>query len=134
MGDPLLVSGWGLTSRRDFQSAGDTLQQIMIPVVHRDVCDPQFVNHPYPKNFTKEWEVCAGYAGMSYANVCHGDSGGPAVYHSSWKDEYKQYGVVSWGTYACPIEANYAVFTDVSSAYGWVTKTIREAKVPEHCE
>ena len=105
----------------------------MIPVVHREVCDPQFVDNPYPYNYTKEWEVCAGYAGMSYSNVCHGDSGGPAVYRSTWKDEYKQYGVVSWGTGGCPIEADYAVFADVSSAYTWVNKTIREAEVPEDC-
>ena len=124
VGNPIMVSGWGWTLHMDWDSIADTMQQLMMPVVEPDVCDPQFEDQPAPWHRVKPHEICAGFAGEVYINICHGDSGSPAVSRANWKQPFKQVGVVSWATGGCPEDAHYAVFASVHSFYDWIQEVV----------
>nr|XP_012607757.1 granzyme B-like [Microcebus murinus] len=102
------VAGWGGT---DLVGRGsDTLQEVMLTVLHDRTCQSLF-NH----NYHKAIEICVGDPKIKKCSF-HGDSGGPLVC-----DNVAQ-GIVSHGY---PNQTPPCVFTRISSFLPWIKKTMK---------
>lgn len=56
------------------------------------------------------------------AAACEGDSGGPLVCRSRSDGEWKQFGVVSWGSPECGLMTIPGVYSRVQAVRLWIKK------------
>jgi trypsin len=114
-GQPLEVTGWGVTSEGG-TAASATLRKAVVPYVDNGVC-----NIAAAYNGTiKPGMMCAG-AREGGIDACQGDSGGPLVWRTS--DGPILVGVVSSGQ-GCARKLKYGVYTRVSAYRDWIDRTL----------
>ncbi|XP_037238651.1 elastase-1-like [Falco rusticolus] len=108
---PCYLTGWGLVSANG--DSADRLQEVMMPVVDRQICSQD----DWWGSQVKVTMICAGGDGVK--SGCSGDSGGPL---SCFKDNHWQvHGVVSFGLVPyCNTYKKPTVFTRVSAYVDWI--------------
>lgn len=110
------TTGWGNTMYGG--SMPDTLQQVMVRTIDRDVCnDDEWYGGQIDQTM-----VCAGYE-EGGRDSCQGDSGGPLVCFNHENEAWELTGVVSWGE-GCAFERKPGVYSNVAELYDWVADTI----------
>ena len=120
VGQEMTAMGWGATSFRG--NASDMLLQVDLNVISDEECaltEPQVIEGElmsYHDSVT-QYVLCA--RGVNGKDTCTGDSGGPLVVAGS----NIQVGVVSWGM-GCGIEGVPGIYSQVSSAYGWIQEEV----------
>ena len=117
-GEMVRATGFGWTYSNDPSSVASSLQKIDLPVEDSDIC------HAVDHLSVRAYEFCAGSGNNTYANVCHGDSGGPIM--DSINNSYTLVGITSRGVGSCPEHARYAVFLRISDIHDWVTTNTQE--------
>ncbi|XP_045136644.1 phenoloxidase-activating factor 1-like isoform X2 [Portunus trituberculatus] len=107
------VAGWGATER-----GPDTqiLQQVRIPFVSRDECNPHYNNALLPE------QVCFG--GDGRRDSCFGDSGGPVVAPAPG-GSFLLLALVSFGQPSCGVEGVPAVYTSMAAYRSWILENIK---------
>lgn len=113
-GRQAFVSGWGATER-----GPDTqvLQQVRIPFVSRDECNPHYNNALLPE------QVCFG--GDGRRDSCFGDSGGPVVSPAPGGNIFNLLALVSFGQPSCGVVGVPAVYTSISAYRNWILENIK---------
>lgn len=106
VGNPVTVSGWGLT--RNQGSPSDVLREVNLPVLSNQACSSE-LRFNLPASV-----ICGGGAGG--VSACNGDSGGP--YAAAANGNFYSLGIVSWGN-AC---VGATAFTRTSSYLTWITQ------------
>ncbi|XP_078097111.1 transmembrane protease serine 9-like [Mustelus asterias] len=106
------VAGWGYSKLP--ACASDTLQEVNVTVIDRDVCSEYYTYHP-----AISWDVlCAGDK-MGGRDSCKGDSGGPLLCNGNYN------GIVSFGC-GCAIAHKPGVYTRLSESYlPWIKRIIQ---------
>lgn len=107
----LTVAGWG-TTMSGGSSLPTRLQKVDVPYVNQDAC---FQSYP---GLTSQM-LCAGYD-QGGKDSCQGDSGGPLVMRHNGTTSLV--GVVSWGE-GCAEAGKFGVYSRVSKALGWISRT-----------
>ncbi|XP_054720067.1 clotting factor C-like [Uloborus diversus] len=113
-----VVTGWGMNENETY---AETLQQAVLPVVSRDICEKGYEDSDLPLTVTENM-FCAGYA-RGRIDACSGDSGGPMVFtdESSKERKWVLEGIVSWGSpRGCGNPDQYGGFTRVSEFLDWI--------------
>uniref|UniRef100_H0WVM9 Granzyme K n=2 Tax=Otolemur garnettii TaxID=30611 RepID=H0WVM9_OTOGA len=112
------VTGWGATDS-DFSRFSDTLQEVTVTVISRDVCNSQSYYNRNPV-ITKDM-VCAGDA-RGQKDACKGDSGGPLVCRGVFQ------AIVSSGD-KCGVAKKPGIYTLLTKKYQtWIKSKV----VPSH--
>nr|AUW64506.2 serine protease 5 [Scylla paramamosain] len=113
-GRQAFVAGWGATER-----GPDTqiLQQVRIPFVTRDECNPHYNNALLPE------QVCFGGDGRQ--DSCFGDSGGPVVAPAPGGGPFLLLALVSFGQPSCGVEGVPAVYTSTAAYRSWILENIK---------
>jgi hypothetical protein len=114
------VTGWG-AMEGNF-SGSDTLREVAIPLVARDICNAP---EAHAGRVTAEM-LCAGYA-KGGKGACYGDSGGPLMIPQSENAGWLQVGIVSWGPAGCDRQDGYSIFTRVASFQPWIQACLLDA-------
>ncbi len=114
------VTGWG-AMEGNF-SGSDTLREVAIPLVARDICNAP---EAHAGRVTAEM-LCAGYA-KGGTGACYGDSGGPIMISQSENAGWLQVGIVSWGPAGCNRQDGYSIFTRVASFQPWIQACLLDA-------
>ena len=114
------VAGWGFIDEK-INCVPSIMHVVNVPIVSWRSCS--IFNRDSAK--LSRHEICAGYIdGGKYA--CYGDSGGPLVVLSGGRrPRLVQLGIVSWGN-GCGHANKYGIYTNVSSFYTWLHRTMRE--------
>jgi hypothetical protein len=102
------ISGWGITVANNNSSFPYTLQKLQLPIISIAQALKVWNSIPYS-------DLMAGYLNGN-RDACSGDSGGPLVVPVM--GEYKQAGIVSWGSSNCD---TYGAYTNVSLFQDWIT-------------
>jgi hypothetical protein len=100
------VTGWGLTNVNP-KVFPNSLQKVQLPIVTNAVASTVWGTIPAT-------DIMAGYRNGN-KDACSGDSGGPMVVPVL--GEYKQAGIVSWGSSNCN---SYGGYTRVSLFVSWI--------------
>lgn len=111
------VYGWGYL--REGSGVSNDLNKVEVPLVSNETANT-------PEAYDGEVDdtmIAAGYASGG-KDSCQGDSGGPLVVFDQANDPVLV-GVVSWGE-GCARPDKYGIYSRVSSAYQWITKTMAE--------
>jgi transmembrane serine protease 11D len=113
-GMPVCVTGWGAT-----EEGGPGVIDLLgaeLPLVSTGTCNK-------PESYNGEILNSMFCAGKQAGGVdsCQGDSGGPVS--ATIAGKVTQVGVVSWGE-GCARRLKYGVYARVSTAAGWIAKTI----------
>ncbi|XP_050726365.1 phenoloxidase-activating factor 1-like [Eriocheir sinensis] len=113
-GRQAFVAGWGATER-----GPDTqvLQQVRVPFVTRDVCNPHYNNALLTE------QVCFG--GDGQRDSCFGDSGGPVVSPVQGGGAFMLLALVSFGQPSCGVVGVPAVYTSVAAYRGWILNNMK---------
>jgi hypothetical protein len=101
------VTGWGLTNANDENSFPTTLQKVQLPII--TTSQALTVWNSIPSS-----DMMAGFLNGN-KDACSGDSGGPLVVPVM--GEYKQAGIVSWGSSKCD---TYGAYTRISLFQEWI--------------
>jgi secreted trypsin-like serine protease len=101
------VTGWGLTNANDENSFPYTLMKVQLPIITTNQALTVWNSIPYS-------DLMAGFLNGN-KDACSGDSGGPLVVPVM--GEYKQAGIVSWGSSKCD---TYGAYTRVSIFQDWI--------------
>ncbi|XP_034991572.1 serine protease 27-like [Zootoca vivipara] len=113
------VTGWGNIQSEVPLPDPQTLQELKVPLIIREVCNILYNSRPVQglgRDPVKQDMICAGYP-EGGKDSCQGDSGGPLV--CQLKGVWTQAGVVSWGV-GCA-ESHYpGVYTLVPSYANWI--------------
>nr|XP_004672625.2 kallikrein-15 isoform X2 [Jaculus jaculus] len=121
VGEPCLVSGWGLISDDGPENPKrpkpqvrlpDTLHCANISIISDASCDKD-----YPGR-VMDTMVCAGVEGRG-TDSCEGDSGGPLVCTGALQ------GIVSWGDVPCDTTTKPGVYTKVCYYLKWIRETMK---------
>ncbi|XP_012510734.1 PREDICTED: granzyme K [Propithecus coquereli] len=112
------VTGWGATNS-DTLSLSDTLQEVTVTVISREVCNSQnYYNHN--PVITKDM-VCAGDA-KGQKDSCKGDSGGPLICKGVF------HAIVSGGT-ACGVARKPGIYTLLTKKYQtWIKSKLAPSR------
>ncbi|XP_078075357.1 granzyme K-like [Mustelus asterias] len=106
------VAGWGKS--KPPASVSDTLQEVNVTVIDRDVCSEYYTYHPAISRDV----LCAGDK-MGGRDSCTGDSGGPLLCNGNYN------GIVSFGC-GCAIANKPGVYTRLSKSYlPWIKEIIQ---------
>jgi trypsin len=114
-GQPLEVTGWGVTAERS-TAVSVPLRKAVVPYVDNAACN---IAAAYNGSI-KSGMMCAG-AREGGIDACQGDSGGPLVWRTS--DGPVLVGVVSHGE-GCARKLKYGVYTRVSAYRDWIDRTL----------
>ena len=118
IGDPLQVTGWGVTK----EVGGEMPKQLLkaeVPYVDNATC-----NKPDSYNGTVlPGMMCAGKE-QGGVDSCQGDSGGPLVSPPDLPKNAVLVGVVSHGE-GCARKLKYGVYTRVSTYRPWIEKVVK---------
>ncbi|XP_044159464.1 prostasin-like [Bufo gargarizans] len=118
-GSSCYVTGWGRTKSDEFLASPKTLQQLMLPLISREICDQMYhidSGTGASVAIIKSDQICAGYQ-AGQRDACLGDSGGPLV--CKMNGYWYQAGIVSWGD-DCALPNRPGVYTLVSSYESWI--------------
>ncbi|XP_020373265.1 granzyme K-like [Rhincodon typus] len=108
------VAGWGITDEHS-NSPSDTLQQVKLKVIDRDICNSKDYYNQNP--FVTKDMICAGDS-KGRRDSCKGDSGGPLICNKKYK------GIVSYGR-GCADPKKPGIYTLISKKYlDWIAKII----------
>ncbi|MEI5102792.1 serine protease [Streptomyces sp. PmtG] len=111
------VAGWGAT-RESATQIPRHLRKAKVPFVSDATCGTA-----YPRGFTPQEEICAGYVETGGVDTCQGDSGGP-MFRKDNKGRRLQVGIVSWGD-GCARPGKPGVYTEVSTFTKDIAKAAR---------
>ncbi|XP_063285655.1 transmembrane protease serine 9-like [Pelobates fuscus] len=111
------VTGWGDTGYGVDLPYPQTLQQVMVPLIKRNVCNGMF-NSAFPQVQTDQ--ICAGFQAGG-KDACQGDSGGPLV--CQMNGVWYQAGIVSYGD-QCALPNKPGVYTLVSAYESWINSNV----------
>ncbi|XP_033024295.1 serine protease 53-like [Lacerta agilis] len=123
-GEYCWVTGWGDIQTGVPLPAPQTLQQVKVPLISREVCNALFNSvseQGLSKDPVKQDMICAGYP-EGGKDSCQGDSGGPLV--CQLKESWMQAGVVSWGR-GCAQPARPGVYISVPFYANWIQERIQ---------
>ncbi|XP_062854219.1 transmembrane protease serine 9-like [Trichomycterus rosablanca] len=111
------ITGWGdIESGVSLPNPG-VLQQAVVPLVSRKLCDEKLGVGSITRNM-----MCAGYL-EGGRDTCQGDSGGPMV--TKMGATWIQPGVTSWGI-GCAWKNYPGVYTNVARYQTWISSTIKQ--------
>ncbi|XP_043644677.1 serine protease grass [Drosophila teissieri] len=107
--------GWGETESGQFSRV---LLETTVHYMKVSYCTKKFERQ------IDQSQICAG---SRTSNTCHGDSGGPLSHQLQYgnKNLTFQYGLVSYGTTICQVNAP-AVYTNVSHHMNWILEKTAE--------
>jgi secreted trypsin-like serine protease len=114
VGQPLEVTGWGITEKGE---TSDRLCKTTVPYIDTAKCNQ-------PESYgggIRPGMLCAGYLKGEKKDSCGGDSGGPLVWRSP--DGPILIGVVSFGE-ECAKDNKPGVYTRVSSYRDWIEQVL----------
>lgn len=114
----LTVAGWGTTSSGSTNSP-NRLQKVDVPYVNQAAC---FQSYP---SLTSQM-LCAGDE-EGGKDSCQGDSGGPLVLKQNGITSLV--GIVSWGE-GCAEAGKYGVYSRISKALSWISRTAVTKQAP----
>ncbi|KAM9481985.1 serine protease 27-like [Clarias gariepinus] len=109
------ITGWGNTASGVQLPAPGVLQEAMVPIVDKSLCDFQLG----PGSITP-YMICAGNL-QGGKDTCQGDSGGPLV--AKLGAAWIQAGITSWGE-GCASKPG--VYTLVSQYQSWISSIITQ--------
>lgn len=120
VGQPLEVTGWGVTSESEDAEASSNLLKANVPYVENATCNgPESYNGSITSSM-----MCAGRRAGG-VDACQGDSGGPLVWRTP--DGPILVGVVSFGE-GCARKLKYGVYTRVANYRDWIARTMAANK------
>jgi len=121
-GTNLFSTGWGRVSAvEDERELSRTLKQVLLPLMSTEKCKERNAENP---KFDEKVHLCAGFD-QGGKGICHGDSGGPAVFQTE-DGTWKQIGITSFvqkGTCASPSGSGY---TKVSAMMDFVKQYVKD--------
>ncbi|CAI9580737.1 unnamed protein product, partial [Staurois parvus] len=123
------VTGWGNIASGVDLPAPKTLQQVMTPLISRNICDQwyrEYTGFSSSKSIIASDQICAGYIN-GQKDSCQGDSGGPLVCKIS--GTWYQAGIVSWGS-GCAQSYRPGVYTYVPLYRAWIVENGVPALLP----
>ncbi|XP_069507955.1 serine protease 27-like [Ambystoma mexicanum] len=124
------LAGWGSVTSTVPLQYPNILQEVMVPIIDRVVCEDLFQIGPNPmvQNVIIQGEViCAGYQSGG-KDACKGDSGGPLV--CKVNGTFFQAGIVSWGI-GCALPNRPGIYTRVAAYADWIKELVPGFKFGE---
>ena len=113
-GEPVVIVGWGAKNMSNGEPVNypDRLNQAVVPIVSRDVCNaPNAYNGKISNR-----QICAGFSNGG-RDSCIGDSGGPLLLKQN--GVYRQVGIISYGE-GCGEANKYGVYTFLPLYADWI--------------
>jgi len=120
----LMVLGWGLTKRADYDSGSEVLMRAKLYYINNFQCAI-----PYGYKLIKRNMLCAHSS--RGRDACQSDSGGPLIMQGDVPEQDVLVGIVSWGK-SCG-DVYPGVYGRVSSVYKWIEKAVCSELSPESC-
>jgi len=119
-GTNLFTTGWGRVNASTYEFP-TSLKQVMLPLMSTETCKAKNNVNPI---FDEKLHICAGFD-QGGKGICHGDSGGPAMYQTE-DGSWIQIGIncfVQMGRCASPSGSGY---TKVSAMMDYVKKYVKD--------
>ncbi|XP_040211908.1 serine protease 27-like isoform X1 [Rana temporaria] len=110
------VTGWGTRSSGGSLIQGGVLQEVMVPLIDRNMCQAMYNNGGSTESIQYD-QICAGYKDGG-KDSCQGDSGGPLV--CKVQGVWYEVGIVSWGD-GCADKYFPGVYTLVMAHQNWIS-------------